>query len=173
HLAVGAQRHHGAVDGAVARIDDVAVIVAQSVALHATDEGHAEQRRIPAIVRASGAGRIGSVAGPGKQLRKRALEDAVALHEEKPSHRLAGFVLLLPKAGDGRFRGLDGERGARERHEARDEQYRQSCFQWSDPPVQISGVTAYGIRPTICPFQGAAASFPWGFDRVWGCELAR
>src|SRR5262245_11727864 len=78
---VGAERHHGAVDGAVARIEDIAFIVAQSVALHVPDEGKAEQRRIPAVVRTSGAGRIGRVAGSRPQFRKGALPEAIALHE--------------------------------------------------------------------------------------------
>src|SRR5258708_23524001 len=143
-------------------MDDVAVIVAQSVALHAADEGHAEQRRIPAVVRASGAGRIGSVAGPRPQLCKRALEDAVALHEQKPSHRLAGFVLLLPQAGNGRLRGLRGEGSARERHEARDEQYRQSWFQWSDPRLDQR---RDGLQNSLnnMPISGPFRAIPIGF----------
>ena len=62
-LPVGAQRHLGLVDLAVARIEHVAVLVFQSVALHVADEGDAEPRRVLAIVGAFRAGRIGRIAG--------------------------------------------------------------------------------------------------------------
>src|SRR5262245_15163825 len=97
YLPVGAQRHHRAVDGAIARIEDIAVLIAQAVAPHISDEGEPEQRCVPAVVGASGTGRMGIVdAGSHKELRKCPLEGAVALHEDKPSDRLAGLVLFLP-----------------------------------------------------------------------------
>ena len=58
-LAVGADGHLGLVDLAVARIENVAVLIFQSVALHVADEGHSEHRRVLAVVGAFCANHVG------------------------------------------------------------------------------------------------------------------
>src|SRR5450756_2667730 len=67
-LAIRANRHHGVVHGAVARVENVAILVSQSAALHVPDERDAEHRRILAVIHASGADRIELVLGPWKHL---------------------------------------------------------------------------------------------------------
>ncbi len=107
-LPIGAQRHLGLVDLAVARIEHVAVLVFQSVALHVADEGHPEPRRILPIVGAFRAGRIGRIAGIEKQFGEHAFEDAVVIDHQEPADRLA-LLDLLPQPGRRRFHRLRGE----------------------------------------------------------------
>ena len=52
-LIVGAYRHHRAVDIAVPRIEDVAALIGQAVALHVPDQGQAEQLCILAVIPAA------------------------------------------------------------------------------------------------------------------------
>src|SRR3974377_1694739 len=68
-LSIGAHRHHGAADIAIAWLDDVAALVMQSLPLHVTDQGKAEQGRVPAVAGTIDAGRIGGVPGPPKHTR--------------------------------------------------------------------------------------------------------
>jgi hypothetical protein len=82
----------------------------------------AEQGRVLAVIGAVDAGRIGSVAGPWKQLGDRALIDAVALDEQEPSHRFPVVIDLLPKPGCRRLGGLEGRRSHREGRETRHDQ---------------------------------------------------
>ena len=100
-LAVRAQRHLRLVDFAVARIEHVAVLVFQSVALHVADEGQSEPGLVLAIVGAFGAERVRVFAGLHKHFGDRALEhDAVAIDHQKPAVRLA-VLGLLPQPGGG------------------------------------------------------------------------
>jgi hypothetical protein len=105
-LAIRADRHLGMVYVAIARIENVAILVLQSAAPHVPDERDAKDRRILAIVHAFGADRIGFVLGPRKTLGDGALIDAIVIHEQKPSYWLAGFVYLLPQTSGGRLRPL-------------------------------------------------------------------
>ena len=120
-LSVGTERHLGLVDLAVARIEHVAVLVFQAVALHVADEGEAEPRRILAIVGAFRADRIGRIARLEKKLGERAFEDAVVIDHQKPSDRLA-LLELLPQPGRRRLRGLRGKLGGK-REPDHDRQY--------------------------------------------------
>ena len=97
-LAVGADAHLGLVNLAVARIENVAVLIFQSVALHIADEGDSEYRRVLAIVGAFCANRVRILAGQRKRLGDHAFEDAVVIDEQEPAHRLA-VLDLLPQPG--------------------------------------------------------------------------
>jgi hypothetical protein len=61
-LAVGAQSHHRAVDFAVARVDDLAIVVPQSLPFHAANKRKAEDRIVPAVIGTSGADGMGILA---------------------------------------------------------------------------------------------------------------
>ncbi len=108
-LTVRADPHHRAVDVAVARIENIAVVVFQAVALHVSDQRQPQQRLILAIVTAARTDRILRIVGPRKQFCNRAFVQASALlDEQKPADRIAGVAVgLLPQAGD---RGLRGRR---------------------------------------------------------------
>src|SRR5690242_14155080 len=80
-LAIRTHSHHGAIDLAVTRVDDIPVLVLQSQSLHAADQRETQERRIPAIVRASATSRVGLVTGPGKQLRYGAFVSAIAFYK--------------------------------------------------------------------------------------------
>ena len=103
-LAIGADGHLGFIDLAVARIENVAVLIFQTVALHVPDEGNAEHRCILAVVGAFRADLIGVFAGQRKHLGDGALENAVVIDHQKPDHRFAVFQFLPQprRAGFGR-----------------------------------------------------------------------
>jgi hypothetical protein len=86
------------VDFAVARVDDLAVLVSQALPLHAANEREAEDRVIPAVVGTLGAARIAFLTGSWKHLRDRALEDAVMVHEQEPADGPA-VLNFLPESG--------------------------------------------------------------------------
>src|SRR5450432_3197116 len=67
-LTVRADAHLGFIDFAVARIENVAVLVFQAVALHVPDKGNSEQRRVLAVVGAFRAGLVDVFAGAGNVL---------------------------------------------------------------------------------------------------------
>ena len=71
----------------------------------------ARQEDIPAIIRASGAHRIGLISWTRKHFGNGTLVSAVMLHEQKPSHRALGLVLLLPESGNRRFCGAARQAG--------------------------------------------------------------
>jgi hypothetical protein len=99
-LAVGADAHLGFINLAVARIENIAVLVLQSIALHIPDEGYSEHRRVLAIVRTFRANIIGGVfAGERERLGDHAFEDAIVIDHEKPRHRLAVLDLLPQPRG--------------------------------------------------------------------------
>src|SRR5450756_258254 len=77
------------IDLAVARIEHVAVLVFQSVALHVPDEGNSEHRRVLAVIGAFGADIVARLAGQRKRLGDDAFEDAVVIDHEKPHYGLA------------------------------------------------------------------------------------
>src|SRR5450830_64726 len=129
-LAIRADRHHGAVHGAVARVENVAILISQSAAFHVPDERDAEYRRIPAVIHASGADRIGLVLGPRKEFGDGTLIDALVLDEQKPAYRVAGFVQLLPQTRGGGLRQLlSVQRRGVQRSGRCQNQYRQFCSQ--------------------------------------------
>src|SRR5258708_2651493 len=66
------------------------------------------------------------------------------------------------KDGKGRLGGLRGKAGVRERHEARDEQYRRSCFQWSAPRLDQR---RDGLRNSLANMHisGRCRAIPIGF----------
>src|SRR6185312_3948917 len=110
--------HFGLVDVAVTRIENVAVLVIEALALHIADERNAEHRLIAAVIRAAIANGVRWIGGPRKRLGDRAFEDAAAVVDEQdPDHRLA-VDLLLPQAGDARLR-LTLWRGLALRHRRR------------------------------------------------------
>ena len=156
-LAVGAHRHHRVVHLAVSGIDDVPVLVSQAQPLHAPDQGQAEERCVPAIIRTSGTDRVGLVAGSGKQLGNSALIGSVALHKEKPPDRASGLVLLLPKPGS---RGLRGaSRGSGRYHGTADERSQTSeeskvSIVFSRPAPDFSDKVAKAFRAQIWSFHG-------------------
>src|ERR1035437_6442590 len=98
---IRADRHHGVVHVAVARVENVAILISQSAALHVPDERDAEHRRIPAVIHASGADRMELVLGPRKNLGDDALIDPIVLHEQKPTYRPTGLIQLLPQTRGG------------------------------------------------------------------------
>src|SRR5450830_485055 len=129
-LAIWADRHHGAVHGAVARVENVAILVSQSAAFHVPDERDAEYRRISAVIHAFGADRIELVLGPRKYLGDGTLIDALVLDEQKPAYRLASFVQLLPQTRGGGLRQLlSVQRRGVQRSGRCQNQYRQFCSQ--------------------------------------------
>src|SRR6516162_1801888 len=149
-LAIGAQGHNGVVDFAVAWVDDLAVLVAQSLPLHAANEREAEDRRVPAVVGALGAERIGFLAGSRKHLGDRALEDAVVVDEQEPADRLA-VVDLLPQAGHRALGGAGRAGGKGERREGGDERYSPLASRSENPHVIHPGMLVVGFtRSEIC-----------------------
>src|SRR3569623_553499 len=89
-LPVGGERHLGAVDLAVPRSEDRAVLVFEPALLHAADERDAEPGLALAGVSAAVADRVRRVARPRIGLGDGALEGAVAvIGEQDPAQRLA------------------------------------------------------------------------------------
>src|SRR5262249_60207904 len=96
-LAIGAQSHHGAVDVAIARVENIAVLIDQAVALHVSNQWQPEQRLILAVVPAPRTGRIFGILRAKKQLGDHALVEPAALDEQEPADRIAGLLVqLLP-----------------------------------------------------------------------------
>src|SRR5262249_22209913 len=102
-LTVRADLHVGVIDLAVARIEDVAVLVFElALALHVADEGEAEERLVLAIVLAFAANNV-LLARLPKHLGESALEGPVVLDDQHPDDGLA-VLDLLPQAGGRWFR---------------------------------------------------------------------
>jgi hypothetical protein len=116
-LSIGADGHLGLVDLAVARIENVAVLIFQTVALHITDEGQSEQRRVLAVVGAFAADLVRNFTRPWKCLGDRALEDSVVIDDEEPHHHLA-VLDLLPEPSGSSFGGLRRWRGREQQDHA-------------------------------------------------------
>src|SRR5262245_655217 len=91
---VRADAHDGVVDLAVARIEDVAALVFQSVALHVPDQRQADDRHVLAVVLAFPAARIGIVAGLREDPGYGAFIGAMALDEHEPGRRPVVLDLL-------------------------------------------------------------------------------
>src|SRR5258706_12677929 len=104
-LTVRADAHLGFINLAVARIENVAVLIFQAVALHVPDKGNSEQRRVLAVVGAFRAALMDLLAGLRERLGDHALEDALVVDYENPHHGLA-VLDLLPQPGSGRLRRL-------------------------------------------------------------------
>jgi hypothetical protein len=100
-LAIRAQRHFGMVDRAIPGIEDAAVLVNQSGALHAFDDGEAERRRILLVASAMRADRVGVFAGFKEHLGDGAFVNAIILEDQKPAANPAVLVHLRPHAGGG------------------------------------------------------------------------
>src|SRR5581483_7865818 len=112
-LSIRAQPHLRAINVAVARIENISVLIVKTVALHVADEGQPDRRLIVAVVGAGGADRFGHVAGPRKHLGDNAFVDTVAaVDEQKPAHRLA-VAAFFPQADDARLALLHARRNAR------------------------------------------------------------
>ena len=104
-LAVRRQSHQGVVDVAVARIEDGAVLVGHTVALHAADDVEAEPRLVVAVVLALIADDR-RVLSPGFRYIRTIIPSkiAVMVAEQKPAGRLAGVRIdCLPKSGGRQF----------------------------------------------------------------------
>ena len=78
NLPITADPHERAVHGAVARIEDVAILIFQSLPLHVPDDGHAQHRLVLPVVGAPGAKLIRRVPGPRQRLGDGAFVDAAA-----------------------------------------------------------------------------------------------
>src|SRR5262249_3172014 len=104
-LAVGTQAHGRAIDRAVARIENRAVLVGEPVSAHAFDESQSEHRRVLLFALALGAAPLLWVftARLRKNLDDLSFKLALALRDPKPSLGLAGIAELFPQAGRGRL----------------------------------------------------------------------
>src|SRR5664280_420093 len=159
---IRADRHHGVVHVAVARVENVAILISQSAALHVPDERNAEHRRIPAVIHASGADRMELVLGPRKNLGDDALIDPIVLHEQKPTYRPTGLIQLLPQTRGGGLRQLlSVQRRGAPRHDRYQNQYRQFCSQ---------GRKASAI--TTCCANRRTPPRIWPFHEQWACHRA-
>src|SRR5262249_6607741 len=147
---VRAQRHDGVVDLAIARIEDIAILVLQAVAPHAAYKRKPEQRRIGPIARTLVASRIGLIARSGEQLGDRTLKNPPEPDDKEPDNWSIRLMELLPYAGD---RGLLPRGNGRGRAgQPRKPRYAQQC-QWfvqvRDPsamPVDTNAIAPkYGL----------------------------
>jgi hypothetical protein len=86
---------------AVARIEDVAVLVDETLALHALDDGQAKRRRILLVALAAGADRMRVFAGLKEHFGDGAFVNTIMLKYEKPAADSAFLVDLRPHAGRG------------------------------------------------------------------------
>src|ERR1035441_2346144 len=102
------------IDLAVARIEDVAVLVDETLALHALDDGQAKRRRILLVALAAGADRMRVFAGIDEHFGDGAFVNTIMLKNEKPAADSAFLVDLRPHAGRGRL-GRAQRTGTRER----------------------------------------------------------
>src|ERR1035441_10718799 len=91
------------IDLAVARIEDVAVLVDETLALHALDDGQAKRRRILLVALAAGADRMRVFAGLKEHFGDGAFVNTIMLKYEKPAADSAFLVDLRPHAGRGRL----------------------------------------------------------------------
>src|SRR6185369_16751766 len=114
-LTVRAEAHLSLIDLAVARIEDGAILVFKPLALHVSNDGNSEHRRILAVVGASYADRIGIFPGLWEGFGKDAFEDSLVIYYQKPSHRLA-VLCLLPQPRSRRVGGVSCN-GDRERRD--------------------------------------------------------
>src|SRR5712664_1309620 len=147
-LTVRADGHLGFIDFAVARIENVAVLIFQSVTLHFPDKGKSEQWRILAVVVAFRANLIGIFAWKRERLGDHALEDSIMIDKEEPSHRLAVLDLLPQPCGRG-LGGLPREHGGEQHDEPRHDRQRLSKSGYSGPHCRYlsspsSDATDYG-----------------------------
>src|SRR6516165_4099085 len=125
-LAIGTQTHGRAIDRAVARIENRAVLVGEPVSAHAFDESQSEHRRVLLFALALGAAPLLWVftARLRKNLDDLSFKLALALRDPKPSLGLAGIAELFPQAGRGRLlrpRRLRREARRRAQGHAKDE----------------------------------------------------
>ena len=125
-LAVGTQAHGRAIDRAVARIENRAVLVGEPISAHAFDESQSEHRRVFLFALALGAAPLLWIftARLRKNLDDLSFKLALALRDPKPSLGLAGIAELFPQAGRGRLlrpRRLRREARRRAQGHAKDE----------------------------------------------------
>src|SRR5208282_2805331 len=84
---------------AVARIEDAAVLVDKTVALHPLDDDEAERWRVLLVAGAMGANRVWVIAGPEEHLGDGAFISPVMLKNEEPAADPAVRKDLRPHAG--------------------------------------------------------------------------
>ena len=155
-LAVRAQRHFGMIDLAVARIEDAAVLVDETLALHALDDDEAERRRILLVARAVGADRIRVFAGLEEHLGDGAFVNTIMLKYEKPAADPAVLVDLRPHAGCGGLgraqRTAIGKPGHQTGHDERSRIFsfivqHPSRRRWKHAPYIVSAMCSFhGIK---------------------------
>ena len=141
------------VDLAVARIEDVAVLKMQALALHVADKRDAEPRRVPAVVGAFGADLLRRFIGAGgKGLGHHAFKNPVVVDHQHIECGLAIFD-LLPQPHGRRLCGLRREGNGKHHGENRHERQRQSKSGYSSPHRHhLTNPSNNGVR--LRPFRG-------------------
>jgi len=103
-LTVGAEVHQRAIARAVTGIEDDAVFVFETVPPHSIDDRETQKRGLLLVTLATVTARVRVVARLDEHFGDAALEEAVALYEQKPAFGLASRGIdLLPQAGDHRL----------------------------------------------------------------------
>jgi hypothetical protein len=95
-LTIWAQRHLGSVYCAIARVEDIAVLVRQSLPLHAADRRKTEDGCVSTGVDAFAADRIWWALESRERFRDRAFVDPVAFDKKEPRDRLPRITHFSP-----------------------------------------------------------------------------